>query len=347
MAETRTVDVIIVAYRNPGDVISCLHALGQQTLQGFQVHVCENGGAEAFAHLARMMVDAGFDMDDEGTGTGRLARHRAAHARDHSQFGQMHVRLHQASENLGYAGAINAVLASPHTGAGDIWILNPDTEPTAGALAALQRRADAGGYGIVGGRLVMRDTGRVQLDGGRWRKWIARGFNINFNVAADVAPDPARVEAQMDYVSGACMYVSRAFRDDVGPMDDRYFLYAEEVDWCMRRGAHRLGFAPDAVIIHGHGTTTGSAGTLAARSALSVYLEHRNKHLISRRHFPRAWPLIALVTLALTGEYLVKGAPRNFLVALSGWWHGLLGRTGRPDRVPFGGVNRGWPSATL
>lgn len=337
----KPVDVIIVAYRNPDDVMACLAALSRQTATGFAVHVCENGAAEDFLALEKAAEAAGWQKQGEGRGAGAL-REFVACTSAQSSFP---LTLHHAVENLGYAGAINAVISSMPQHESDIWILNPDTEPQPGALAALQARARAG-YGITGGRLIMRETGRVQLDGGRWRKWIARGFNLNFNAPADMAADPAAVEQAMDYVSGACMYVSRKFITEIGPMDARFFLYAEEVDWCLRRRHFKLGFAPDAVILHGHGTTTGAGGTLAQRSALSVYLEHRNKHLLTRKHFKIAWPLIALITLALTGEYLVRSAPRNFLVALAGWWHGLLGRTGRPTRIPFGGANRGWPSAT-
>lgn len=335
------IDVIIVAYRNPRDVLACLAALARQTQTDFAVHVCENGSDEDFAALQSAAQSAGWKETARRKGEGNL-RQNADFASAQAPF---NLTLHHASENLGYAGAINAIIKSLPQDTSDIWILNPDTEPQPAALAALQACARTG-YGVTGGRLIMRETGRVQLDGGRWRKWIARGFNLNFNAPADSAADPDAVEQAMDYVSGACMYVSRDFIREVGPMDERFFLYAEEVDWCLRRKHFKLGFAPDAVILHGHGTTTGAGGTLAQRSPLSVYLEHRNKHLLTRKHFKAAWPLIALITLALTGEYLVKGAPRNFLVALSGWWHGLLGRTGRPARIPFGGANRGWPSAT-
>lgn len=338
---TAPVTTIIVAYRNAGDVLACLKALGTQTHTGFAVHVCENGGDDAFAALLRVAMNLGFRVVEERQAEKKL--HRSV-SMTSAQM-PFALTLHLASENLGYAGAINAVLSATETG-GDVWILNPDTEPQPGALSALQARAHMANCGIVGGRLIMRENGRVQLDGGRWRKWIARGFNINFNAAADCVVASADVEAAMDYVSGACMYVTRDFIKAIGSMDDRYFLYAEEVDWCMRRQNFRLGFAQEAVIIHGHGTTTGAGGTLATRSALSVYLEHRNKQLLTRKHFPAAWPVIALITLALTGEYLVKGAPRNFFVALAGWWHGLLGRTGRPEHIPFGGANRGWPSKT-
>ena len=68
-----------------------------------------------------------------------------------------------------------------------------------------------------------------------------------------------------------------------------------------------------------------------ARSRLSVYLDERNKILITRDHFPFRLPIAgaaALLLLAL--RYLRKGALRQFAYALSGWFSGLLGRRGIP-----------------
>lgn len=144
----------------------------------------------------------------------------------------------------------------------------------------------------------------------------------------------------MTYVNGASMLVSKAFIDDVGLMDERYFLYNEEVDWCHRRGTHRLGYAHEAVVYHAHGSTIGSNTVKRQRSPLAVYLEERNKLLFSRRFYGARYPLIVLVTLALTAQYLRYGAVRNFFVALQGWLAGVRGEEGPPARVPGGKTPR-------
>lgn len=323
-----TTAIAIVGYRNPDDVRQCLGALARSTDGAFTVHICENGGHAAARALVEALAGrvAAAPAEEAGTAGGPLVWHGRL------EPGGQAVRVLCSGENLGYAGGVNTAIRDAM--AGDrwdaVWVLNPDTEPAPDALAEMHRHLARGPYGMVGSRLVFRKTGRVQLYGGRWRPLIARGFNIGLNQPGDATPDIAAVEAETTYVNGASMLVSRAFIEDVGLMDERYFLYNEEVDWCFRRGNHRLGYAHAAVVAHDHGSTIGSNTQRRQRSALSVYLDERNKLLFSRRFFPRLYPVILLTTLVLTAQYLRHGAVRNFFVALQGWFAGLRGEEGVP-----------------
>ena len=77
-------------------------------------------------------------------------------------------------------------------------------------------------------------------------------------------------------------------------------------------------------------STNGSNRDRARRSRLSVYLDERNRLLLTRRIYPGAYPLVVLVTLGLTLQYLRHGAVTNFRHALSGWFAALRGETGVP-----------------
>ncbi len=324
--------IAIVAYRNAEDVRTCLAALARQRARDFSVHICENGGLEAFARLVdglSGMVTAAADGDDLG---GAVADEPVWRGQMVGGGQPIHVICSRA--NRGYAGGINRCIrdAMPDRRWAALWVLNPDTEPHPDALLELLRRAASGSCGIVGGRLVFKGTGRVQLYAGRWRRLMARGYNIGLNAPVDAVPDVEQIEREMNYVSGASMLVSRAFLQSVGPMDERYFLYNEEVDWCFRRGGYRLGYAHEAVVHHAHGSTMGSSSNRRRRSALSVYLDERNKLLFTSRFFPRLYPLVVLVTLFLTAQYLRHGAVRNFAVAIRGWFAGLRGEDGPPVR---------------
>ena len=117
----------------------------------------------------------------------------------------MHV--FQAKENLGFAGGVNVTLrqfADDPKWSG-VWLLNPDAEPEPAALAALIARAAETGAAIVGGALVSRATGRIQLYAGRWRRVIARGFNIGLNQARNAKVDVVEIERSMTYISGASL----------------------------------------------------------------------------------------------------------------------------------------------
>ena len=322
------VAVVIVGFRNAGEVRDCIAQLGQSTHADFSVHVCENGGSAAFPPLVEAVAEVTGALARTPDGE-RMVDHRSGHLP-----GGQAVELYDAGANLGYAGGINVCFAAiAAEGRYDaVWILNPDTEPHADAMEALRRHQEAGGYGIVGSRLVRTPSGTIQLYGARWRAMIARGFNIGLGQAADHQPDVAAIERDLDYVAGASMYAPRAYVEEVGPFDERYFLYYEETDWCFRRGGHALGYAHDSIVLHAHGSTIGSSVSRKHRSPLAVYLDERNKLLFTRRFRPSLYPVVAATTLVLTAQYLKARAWRNWQVALAGWWAGIRGETGRPQR---------------
>ena len=313
------VAVIMVGFRNAADIELAVGCLRRIDYRHFSVHICENGGRDAFVAVARVLGAASI----------------AAGANDvavtlDSVNGSFDATVHLAPDNLGYAGGVNYCLARlAHWSA--IWILNPDTQADPGALQALVDRLVAGGYGVVGSRLVNPMTNQVQLYGGRWRPWMARGLNIGMGADPAIVPDSAAVEREMDYVNGASMLVSRSFIDSVGLMNEDYFLYCEEIDWCLARGEHRIGYAHDSLVHHAHGSTIGSSKNKRLRSRLSVYLDERNKLLLTRRRIASIYPIVLVITLILTMQYLWHGAFRNFGHALSGWWAGLRGEIGKPN----------------
>ncbi len=247
------VAVCIVGYRDAADIVACLGALTDSTYGDFEVQICENGGADAYGALVEAIP-------------ARLS-------------GGQPVAIIEAPRNLGYAGGVNVCLrASPDADAW--WILNPDTRPDAAALDALVVRLTRQDCELVGGVLYGADN-LVQTLGGRWRPWLARAKLIGRGWP--VAHPPPAADVQLDFVSGASMLVGKAFVDRVGLMREDYFLYCEEVEWCLRGRARgmRLGFAADARILHDQGGTTGSARPLteqAAATDLSRRAEQDPRH---------------------------------------------------------------------
>jgi len=138
---------------------------------------------------------------------------------------------------------------------------------------------------------------------------------------------PQKIERRLKWISGAATYATREFVESVGPMNESYFLYCEDVDWSLRRGRFRLGYAHDAVILHVGGTTTGQVS--GSRSDLTVYLTERNKLMLTRDHFPLIYPIVLLASSAALVEYLLKGNWRGFAVGCR--W--LVCRTKRGDRA--------------
>jgi len=299
------VAIAIVSFRNPDDVVECLAALAAAQHADFEVVVCENGGEAAFAALVAKAPTA-------------LA-------------GGQPVRLVCAPSNLGYAGGVNLCLQhSPRADAW--WVLNPDTCPDPEALSGLVERLQRGDCQAVGGTIQLSD-GRVQAYGGRWQIWLARAVSLGHGRDLADPMEAGQVEAQQNFLNGASMLVGREFLEAVGPMREDYFLYCEEVEWCLRglgKGM-RLGFAPRGVVVHKQGTSTGNAVDLRGRSRLSVFLNERNRVLLSRDCALAPFPVTVVTILATAAlRFGKRRAWRQLIYAAQGWAAGLANRRGVP-----------------
>ena len=317
--------IAIVGYRNADDVANCVAALSRAAEKNFLVSICENGGREAY----RDLIFALEKLVEPANSAQKILDDRVADIWSGRLLqGNQRIRIYRAKSNIGYAGGVNICIRQidPAEPWSALWVLNPDTEPDANALTALAARAKACDYGMVASRIVVKSTQRIQTYGGRWRPLMARGFNIGWDAPRDAVPDFAEIEASMMYVPGGSMFVTREYVEGVGLLDERYFLYCEEVDWCFRRGHRRIGYAHN----HWAGMAIGSNFDRKKRSRLSVYLDERNKLLFTRRFYPAHYPLVIVTTLLLTLQYLESGAVKNFFVALSGWCAGLRGEEGPP-----------------
>jgi GT2 family glycosyltransferase len=298
------VAICIVGFRNAPDIVQCLAALEKSTHADFEIIICENGGAEAHSDLSRQL-------------TGSLKQ------------GQP-VRAVLAPANLGYAGGVNVCIAeTPEAEAW--WVLNPDTIPDPCALEELVRKL-GDGYDIVGGIMYHEDD-RVESYGGRWRPWLARAESIGRGRRLDEPVDAREVEERLSYIPGGSMLAGRRFLTEAGTMRDDYFLYCEEVEWSLRGAANglRLGFAPAARVLHNQGNTTGSGVEVKSRPKLPIYLDERNKLLVTRDRFPLRFPVAAIAALLLIVlRYGKARAWRQMGYGLRGWLAGMLNKRGPP-----------------
>ncbi len=200
--------------------------------------------------------------------------------------------------NLGYARANNVALRSI-LARGDfehVWLLNNDTVVAQDALSRLvERMCEKPQAGLCGSTLLFYDTPeRVQaLGGATYNPRLGTCRNLGGHVRAMAPSDPAPVEARMAYVMGASMLVSKAFLQEVGLLDEGYFLFFEELDWATRgRDRFSLAWAPQSFVYHKAGAST---GLYERRYALpEEYHMTRSLLLYAGRHTPSWLPLIHL-----------------------------------------------------
>ncbi len=182
------------------------------------------------------------------------------------------VEVLSPGKNLGFVEGNN--LAMEHYAGRDIVLLNNDTEVTAGWLDALIDRASSDEkIGVVTGKLVYPD-GRLQAAG-------CEIFSDASGREIGKWDDPQRhiytVAADVDYGSGACLYLKRTLLDTAGFFDTRFApAYWEDTDLCFsaRKHGFRVVYEPSAVVIHHEG---GSYGKNAAAKSKSARLQAAHK----------------------------------------------------------------------
>ena len=187
-------------------------------------------------------------------------------------------RLVAASGNLGYAGGVNAALREV---CGDyIYILNPDCLLTDGEVTSIIEQMDANPKWAMSGPRVTDEAGNVQPSCRRFpRPWtfflVRTGLKrtpIGRNESNRYFMEDYRHDATLgvDWVSGGALLAKRSAVEAVGGMDERYFLYMEDVDLC--RAFHKSGYiikyCPISTVIHAgqHASIKGGFKVLCSRN---------------------------------------------------------------------------------
>ena len=222
-------------------------------------------------------------------------------------------------ENAGFARANNQGLAQAQ--GRYVLLLNPDTEVHPGALEALVAFMDAHPQaGACGARLLNAD-GSLQpachpmLTPGRefWRLLFLERLRprATYPMHRWDTVTPRRVEV----IKGACLLLRRAALDQVGVLDDSYFMYTEEVDLCYRlaQAGWELWYVPAAVVTH-----YGEASSRQVREEMYVQL-YRSKIQFYRKFggAPRARLAKTLLALAYAPRWLAAAAGSLFSPTLA------------------------------
>lgn len=203
------------------------------------------------------------------------------------------VRVRSMGRNAGFSAANNAGIRES---AGDLLLLlNSDTLVPPGALDALiARLAATPQAGIAGPRLVDGD-GRPELSFGRMMSPLNE-LRQQRRTPQWIETETAR-EQFVDWVSGACLLVYRADAEAAGLLDERFFLYTEDVDFChaVRKLGRKVLFTPVATITHLRGRSRASQPEASRRAY------RQSQMAFYRKHHPLVVPLLRLY-LRFKGE---------------------------------------------
>lgn len=240
---------------------------GAPPLAGLVVAVLDYDGGEMTRRCARSLLP----LRDRGATVLIVDNASSLPVADEiaAEFGARCVAL-RLPHNVGSAGGYSAALAwGAAQGASHVLLLNNDTTVDDHALADKLLAAGGGDVAVVAPR-VLNEAGDVVSAGAGldWRRCRTR----HIRTPHSVHPYP------VEWVHGAALLVSVAAYRAIGGFDATFFMYWEDVDWCLRAWQHgyRCLVVPSASIRHIGGATVGRAGTV--RYIL------RNSVLLMRKH---------------------------------------------------------------
>lgn len=261
---------LIVNYNGATDTIECLDSLSRLEYAALRVLILDNGSTDESLTRLRQWAAA------------------TAWSRDR-------VEIVALGTNRGFAGANNVGLRRVLAGDAELgWLLNNDTIVAPDALRHMVAAYTADhAIGAVGATLLRYDArDRVETAGGGS---VAEWHGMTRTVHTDAprsAPRPTN--ARLDFISGTCMLVSRSTLARVGLMDERYFLYGEDIDWGIRMREHglRLAYCADAEVWHKGG------GTTVHKSAIHDYYNVKSSLLLVHKRRPAMLPLAMAYSVA-------------------------------------------------
>jgi len=305
--------VVVVTYNARTVILDCLETLlaaAAADAVPLQLVIVDNASTDGTADLVRNWASGQirWDMPDD------LPFECKAVAKplmlgDATQ--SISVTLLENSANGGFAYGVNTGLAhlARDPQIERFWVLNPDSAvPPRTPLAFATY--DAGPFSLMGSRLCYYDDPNIiQIDGGTINR--KTGVTSNLGQYQTSAATPAPEIEQIDFISGASMVASRAFYEAAGPMPENYFLYYEEVDWALQRGAMPLAYCPGGVVYHKAGASIGSASLNRPASPFSVYFKHRARLQFVRKFFASSLFSALAYSCAKAGQLLLKGYPNE------------------------------------
>ena len=281
----RSTAAVIVNYRTPGLVVDCLRTLAAEVAAeaALRVVIVDNASGDQSVAVLGAAI-----RDERWTWAG----------------------LRPLDQNGGFAFGNNAAIREllkgpnpPHY----IWLLNPDTLVRPGAATALidflEAHADVG---IAGGRLEFPD-GTPQTAAFRFPSLVSElEDTVRIGLVTKMlgrfrVPGPIHDRPHpTDWVNGASLMVRREVFETVGLMDEGYFLYFEETDFCRRvkRAGWPVWHVPASRVVHLEGQSTGVTGAnLAKKPRPTYWFDSRARYF--RKHLGGAYALLADLIFAV------------------------------------------------
>lgn len=227
------------------------------------------------------------------------------------------IQVIQLDKNLGYAGNNNVgIAAAVEQGADWVFVLNEDTVLAPDCIEQLVRSGEQNHrIGIVGPLVFHYDEPQiVQSAGGKLGpKWDAWHLEQNKPYSEHL-----QRESDVDWISGCALLIRRDVIEQIGMIDERFFYYWEEVDWCLRaqHADWRITLVPSAQLWH-----KGVQRNYQPKPSVAYYDTRNHLLLMAKHHAPlQAWltnggrKLRTLTSYSLRPKWRAHRVQRNAML---------------------------------
>lgn len=282
------VDCILINYRNPEDTVACIESIAASKPEGFRILLVNNHAADGSEAMLRAALKAS---------------------------GVESVYL-DPGKNIGFTGGVNLGIAKAlEGGAGHVMLLNNDTVVAPDFAARVLESIAAHPEEVLAGRIREFATGEVSWNIGRFSRWTGQVIHIY----------DADYTGEVEFVSGGLMIVPAGVWRSLGGFDDRYFMYCEDMDFCIRlkRAGVRIRYCPAISIRHKTSSSATRSGTP------KEYYRIRNQTHIALKSGSIGQRAAYLAFLMLMMPYKLVRYPAYFTQAFRGAIDGLTGRLGQ------------------
>jgi GT2 family glycosyltransferase len=263
--------IVILNWNGWRDTLDCVESCRALTWPNFRIVIVDNGstdGSEDF--LRRQLTDE---------------------------------KIIQAGANLGFAGGNNVGISHAlKEGADYVWLLNNDAVADADALTAMvETMQNDPTVGIAGSKIYFHhDPRRVWFAGGMWEKGRLR---LRHRGANELDEGQFDKTCEVGSVSGCSMLARSAAIEVIGMMDESFFLYWEDAEWCARAKAegYKVLFVPGSRVWHKVSSSTGRS------SFVQYYYSVRNGLQFLREYDALLMPVFAAYNLSVGLKCLALG----------------------------------------
>jgi len=314
------IHIVILNWNNWKDTIECLESIYKQDYDNYQIVICDNdsqddsvnkiiewskGNISANVSENHPLARLSTESLNKHINFTVLDRDEAEDPKQQKSSDTDLVLIHTGG-NLGFAGGNNVGFryALNQEQSDFIWLLNNDTVVEADALSKMVNHSQElhakGVKNTCGNTVCFYDDPNIiqALGGASFNSWTG----IASQTLGRFTPRNSQInhkeyQQKLDYITGCSWLLPRDFLEETGLMDERYFLYYEEIDWVLRSNNYTLTYAPDAYIYHKEGSSIGSKTLNKDSSLLSDFYMVRNKFKLAAKFKPWALPTVFLSTM--------------------------------------------------